>query len=141
VLNIGFITENSKFDPAAYESSEALLAKIETSVNEMNEAESFTPYTYQGPDDKLVLPIFSAPCMMQEFIQKSHFMKSGYIAMNAIGQVPPEGLLCATRYFQGGFAVILNPYTKWAYALDGEDILWALNTITPQANADPAAIE
>jgi hypothetical protein len=141
VLNIGFVTENSKFDPAAYESGEALADKIEASVKEMSEAESFVPYTYEGPDEKQVLPIFSAPCMMQEFIQKSHFMKSGYIAMNAIGQKPPEGLLCATRYFQEGFTVILNPYTKWAYALEGGDFLWALEHIEYQTNADPAAIE
>jgi hypothetical protein len=141
VLNIGFVTENSKFDPAAYESEEALLAKIEASVNEVNELEGFVPYTYEGPDDKPVLPIFSAPCMIQEFTQKSDFLKSGYIAMNAIGQEPPEGLMIAARCFSNGFTVILNPYTKWAYVLEEEDFLWALERVKHQVSEAAAAIE
>lgn len=141
VLNLGFVTESSTFDRAAYESGEALADKIEASLKELSEAESFTPYTYEGPDEKLVLPVFSAPCMIQEFVQKSHFMKSGYMAMNAVGQEPPEGLLVAAKYFSNGLSVILNPYTKWAYALEPEDFLWALERIKSQANADPAAIE
>lgn len=141
LIHIGFVTESSKLTPESYQSAEALLEKVESLVSDTTNSESITPYTYEGPDERRVLPIFSAPCMMQEFIQKSSFMKSGYMALSAVGQAPPEGLLSAAQYFQEGVVVLLNPYTRWAYTLEGEDFLWALERIKHQANETSSAIE
>lgn len=141
VLHIGFVTENNKLNPEIYKDAEAFASYLESSIKEVSEAQTFLPYTYEGPDEKPVFPLFSASCMMQEFIQKSDFMKAGYMGLNAVGQEPPEGLMVAARYFSQGFSVILNPYTKWAYGIEPEDFLWALERVKQQAQTTSPTIE
>lgn len=138
-LYFGFLTESSKLE--SFADPEALVEKIKNLAADVGDADSMTPYTYEGPDGKMVLPIFSAPCMIQEFVHKSHFLRSGYMALPSVGLQPSDGIFHLAKYVSDGFIVILNPYTRWAYTLTPEDTLLALQTIKAQANAIRTTIE